>query len=107
MVTQRMHKFDALILRELSRALAEVFPEEIVSITQVHVSKDLAHAKAWISSVNDPEGVVKKFQGQAKELRKLLSERVESRRVPSLYFVSDLTEEKAEKIDQLLREIEK
>ena len=102
-----MHKFDELILRELSRALAEYFPEELVSITQVHVSKDLSFAKVWVSSVRDPEGVVKKFQDQAKELRKILSEKVKARRVPSLYFVSDLTEEKAARIDQLLKEIEK
>ena len=105
MVTQRMYKFDELILRELSIALAEFFPEEIVSITQVHTSKDLSFAKVWVSSVKDPEGVVKKFQVGAKDLRKVLAERVKARRVPSLYFVSDLTEEKAARIDQLLREI--
>lgn len=102
-----MQKFDELILREISRLLAELFSGEIVSVTQVHVSKDLSFAKVWLSSVGDIDALVKIANSNSKVLRHDLSKSVVARRVPNLYFVADKTEEKASKIDKLLKEINK
>ncbi|MFA7253531.1 MAG: 30S ribosome-binding factor RbfA [Patescibacteria group bacterium] len=107
MVTNRMQKFDELVTRELANELRERFPDRFFSLTQVHVSKDLSFAKIWVSAVNDIDGLVKEFQLQAKDIRMVLSKRIVARRVPSLYFVADKTEEKAERIDKLLEEIKK
>ena len=107
MVTNRMQKFDELIMREISMMLRELFPGQIVSVTQVHVSKDLSFAKVWVSARENVEKVVSRCRAHAKEMRAELSQKVVARRVPSLYFVSDLTEEKAEKIDKLLEEVKK
>lgn len=106
-VTNRMQKFDELILQELSRELLIKFPGSIFSLTQVHVSKDLSFAKVWVSSVDNPLKLVERFNASSGELRKTLSEKVVARRVPKLFFVVDDTEEKAEKIDKLFLELEK
>jgi len=100
-----MQKFDELILRELSTLLQMRFPDQIFSLTQVHVSKDLSFAKVWVSTIKNHKELVHQFSQVAAELRKDLSKKVVARRVPNLYFVADLTEEKAESIDRLLNEI--
>lgn len=105
MVTSRMQQFDELIQREISTEIRELFPDQIISVTQVHVSKDLAFAKVWISSIHNIEEIVKKCNLEAKIMRKHLSQRVIARRVPRLYFVSDLTEEKASRIDELFKQL--
>ncbi len=107
MITDRMKKFDELVLKELSKELLERFPDLIFSLTQVHVSKDLSFAKIWVSSIEQPVELVEKFNQRAGDLRKTLSAKIVARRVPSLHFVVDDTEEKAAKIDQLFRELEK
>lgn len=100
-----MKQFDVLIQKELSRELGVRFADDFIAITQLHVSKDLSFAKVWISSLRDIDDVVNKCQSEAASLRKLLSQTIVARRVPSLYFVADKTEEKAAKIEQLLAEI--
>lgn len=107
MVTDRMKKFDELILKELSMELLSRFPESIFSLTQVHVSKDLSFAKVWVSSIENPTKLIEKFNQVAGDLRKTLSAKIVARRVPSFHFVIDDTEEKAEKIDKLFKELEK
>ena len=105
MVTDRMKKFDELIQQELSKELLSQFPGVIFSLTQVHVSKDLSFAKVWVSSIDNPIGLVERFNQVSAEMRKILSKKVVARRVPSFRFVVDDTEEKAEKIDKLFEEL--
>lgn len=105
MPTNRMQKFDELITRELAIELQSRFPDKIFSLTQVHVSKDLSFAKVWVSSVFEPEELVSSFKAEAKEIRSVLAKKIVARRVPSLYFVTDMTEEKAQKIENLISEI--
>ncbi len=107
MVTERMQQFDELILREVSKELHKLFPDEFFSITQVHVSKDLSFAKLWISSVKDIDKIVKISQENASEIRTVLAKKIKARKVPRLYFVADLTEEKAQHIENLIKEIKK
>lgn len=102
-----MLKIDEMILREVSKELLRLFPDDFSSITQVHVSKDLAFAKVWVSSVKDIDKKVERYQHHAKEIRKSLSQNVIARKVPSLYFVADKTEEKASHIDCLIEEVSK
>jgi ribosome-binding factor A len=100
-----MKMVDELVLQELSRELRLRFPEDLFSLTQTHVSKDLANAKIWVSAVQNSSELVKKFNHIASDLRHILSKKIVARRVPRLHFVIDETEEKAAKIDQLLSSI--
>lgn len=103
MPTNRMHKFDEVILRELSRIMLEYFPDIIVSVTQVHTSKDMSFAKVWLSSVDDVDLVVEKSQKKAGEFRSILANNVTARKVPRLYFVADKTEDKAAELENLIK----
>jgi ribosome-binding factor A len=105
MSTNRVQKFDELIRREVSIELSVFFPDDLISITQVHVSKDLAFAKIWVSSYKDIDEIVKKCKAVSVEIRKILSKKIVARRVPSLYFVPDKTEEKAGCIERILSNI--
>ena len=100
-----MEQIDALIKRELASEIQRNFPDQIITVTQVHVTKDLAYAKVWIASPIDAVKALKSCQSIAKEMRKYLSKAVVARRVPSLHFVIDNTEEKASRIDALINEI--
>ena len=107
MVTNRMQKFDELILREVSTELRNLFPETIFSVTQVHVSKDLSFAKVWISVIGDAEGFIKEAKKHASDIRNKLAKKVVARRVPALYLVADKTVERALKITELIDKAKK
>lgn len=102
-----MQKFDELIQRVISEEIRMLFPNEMISVTQVHVSKDLSFAKVWLSSIGDIDDTVKRAREHGTEIKRALAKKVVARRVPSLYFVADKTEEKAHKIETLLSEIKK
>lgn len=105
MVTYRMDEINELIRKELALLIQRNFPDFLVSVTQVKVSKDLSYAKVWISSLTDPEKVVRQLQKEAGSFRKTMAGKVILRRVPSLHFVADLTGVEANKIDRLLQDI--
>lgn len=101
-----MQKFDELVKRELSKEIQLLFPDSFISITQVHVSKDLSFAKIWLTTpTKDIDEMVKQVQAKRSDIRRNLSQKIIARKVPNLYFVSDKTEEHAQKIENLLSEI--
>mgnify|MGYP000916613838 CR=1 FL=1 len=100
-----MQQFDELILREVSKELQRRFPQAIFSVTQVHVSKDLSFAKVWVSSFQDVDALVEDARKEAGDMRKVLAKTVVARRVPSLYFVADKTEDQAMKLDKLIEKV--
>lgn len=105
MANERMHKIDELIKNNISVVLQRLFPDEIISVTQTHVSKDLSFAKIWISSIKDIDKNVRICQNHAREIQYELSQKLTIRKIPKLYFVADKTEEKAQKIDDLLNQL--
>lgn len=102
-----MQKFDELINREVSQIIQRMFPDRIFSITQVHVSKDLAFAKIWVSSLADVDSLIKELRGESHSIKHELSKKIIARKIPNLYFVADKTTEEAMKIDRLIEETKK
>ncbi|MEI6498871.1 MAG: 30S ribosome-binding factor RbfA [bacterium] len=105
MATSRMEQIDALIKKEVAIALHSHFPDDFISVTQLHVTKDLSYAKVWISSPIDTIRAVKESNNIRKEIRTELSKKITARRVPSLHFVADFTSEQASKIERLITQI--
>lgn len=105
MAKDRMNQINELIKQEVAREIFSFFPDEIISVTQVSVSRDLAHARIWISSTKNIDEAVKKCNHSSKEMRKELAERIIIRRMPELYFVPDKTEEEADKLEKIFKEI--
>lgn len=76
-----------------------------VSVSDVEVSRDLAHAKVFVTALQ-PDRVHEAMAGlkeHARELRFALARAVKLRHVPELHFHYDDSVDKGEAIDRLLR----
>lgn len=105
MVVNRMEKIDELVRNEISLQIRELLPDRFISVTQVHVSKDLSYAKVWVSSVDKLEEIVKYCRQNSSLIKKNLAAKIQLRKIPSLNFVADNTENEADKIEKLIKSI--
>lgn len=101
---QRMPQVNELIKQEVSKLLQEEIADEIFAVTDVEVSKDLSHAKVWVSSENI-EKLVLRCQGLTAKLQRELAHKINLRRMPKLHFVADKGRESVERIETLLKKI--
>ncbi len=76
-----------------------------VSVSDVEISRDLAHAKVFVTALLGEQGpmAVKALKELAPELRYQLGKAVRMRHVPELHFFYDDSVDKGERIDSLLR----
>jgi ribosome-binding factor A len=76
-----------------------------VSVSDVEISRDLAHAKVFVTALLAEQGpvAVKALKELAPELRYQLGKAVRMRHVPELHFFYDDSVDKGERIDSLLR----
>ncbi|MCW8926724.1 MAG: 30S ribosome-binding factor RbfA, partial [Xanthomonadales bacterium] len=96
---------------QLRRDLARLIQQEIkdpnvgfVSLSDVEVTRDLAHAKVFIT-VFDPEKAADSLQAlrrAATFLRRRLGQELRLRHVPELHFLHDDSVEQGSYIDQLI-----
>lgn len=110
MSTNRMQS----VGREVQRAISEILRTEIddpligfVTVTDVEMSPDLKHARIYVSVLGSDEEKTESMKGvrrAGKFIRGQLAERVELRYVPELRFELDETAEKAQRIEELLRD---
>lgn len=109
----RMEKLNQLFKREIGNMIlkGEISDPRVrfVTITFADISKDLSLAHIGFSVLSDEPGVVKAAQAGLDSahgrVRKLLSERVEIRRVPQITFVQDRTIADSFRMSQALEEI--
>jgi ribosome-binding factor A len=95
----------------LRRELATLILREIrdprlgsLSVSDVEVSRDLAHAKVYVTSAS-PESMpesLKVLRRAAGFLRKRLGQMIKMRAVPELHFFHDDSIEKGARIEELL-----
>lgn len=89
--------------------LSEIeFPKGcLATITRIETSKDLRHARVWISIMPAyyAKKVLDKLSSNAGHLQFLLNKRLSLKPLPRLSFALDKTEEKATEIDRLLDRI--
>lgn len=96
---------------QIRRDLARLIQQEIkdpavgfISLSDVEVTRDLAHAKVYIT-VFDPEKAVDSLQAlrrAATFLRRRLGQELRLRHVPELHFLHDDSVEQGSHIDQLI-----
>jgi ribosome-binding factor A len=82
----------------------------MVTVTEVRVSGNLRDAKVFVTVAGSEEEHVQALSAlrhAAPYVRKQLGLALNLPRVPEIHFVRDRVEEKGERVDQLLREIEK
>jgi ribosome-binding factor A len=77
-----------------------------VSVSDVEVTRDMAHAKVFVTALMPEKSreAVKALKELAPEIRHQLSQAVRMRHTPELHFHYDDSVDKGERIDALLRE---
>ncbi len=110
MTTHRMES----VARELQEGISEILRTEIddpligfVTITGVDISPDLKHARVYFSVLGDDQAKLETTRGvrrAVKRIRGLVAKRMALRHVPALRFELDETAERAQRIEELLRQ---
>ena len=111
--SNRIKKFNSELKREISdiiyRKLKNPAISGIVSVMDVDTSKDLSHAKVYISVFATDESkkkaTIDAIIEDAKKIRKELSDVVRARTVPELHVIVDGSMEYGDKMDKLFIKI--
>jgi ribosome-binding factor A len=111
--TVRQQKFSRLIQKELSdifqRDQRGLLGNAFITVMDVKVSPDLSFAKVYVSMtlVKDRPALLRKLDTHKKEIRRSLGERIrnQARIVPDLAFFVDEVEEQAQKMDDIIKNL--
>ena len=106
---KRTDRVSAQLRRELGTLVQAAIREHglpFASVSDVEVTRDMAHAKVFVSALQSERAgeVVKGLKALAPELRYQLAQALEMRHVPELHFHSDDSADRGERIEQLLRD---
>jgi ribosome-binding factor A len=110
---KRPLRIAAEILRELPgilRAVVDLPPGVLVSVTEVEVSDDLSFAKIYISAFGQaadaaPEALTDLLNARKGAVRHEISQRITMRQHPDLRFIYDTTTARAARIEELLKQV--
>jgi ribosome-binding factor A len=106
----RTDRVSAQLRRELGTLVHEAVREHglpSLSVSDVEVTRDMAHAKVWVTALQPGRAVeaVKGLKALAPELRYQLAQAVKMRHVPELHFHYDESVDRGERIENLLRDL--
>lgn len=106
----RTDRVSAQMRRDLGTLVHEAVRElglPSVSVSDVEVTRDLAHAKVFVTALQAQRSAeaVKGLQEHAKEIRYQLAQAMKLRHVPELHFQYDDSVDRGERIDLLLRDL--
>lgn len=105
----RSDRVSAQLRRDLGTLVHEAVREHglpSVSVSDVEVTRDLAHAKVFVTALQAERSAeaVKGLKEHAKEIRFQLGRAMKLRHVPELHFHYDDSVDRGERIDNLLRD---
>ena len=111
----RQHKLAKQLQKDLGEILdsvsTEVFPSTMLSVMEVTITPDLGVAKVFVSVFNakSDDEVMRWLNENNGQVRRTLALRIKNqvRKIPELVFHSDKTQDKAERIENLLNQIKK
>ena len=102
-------EFQKEIYEIISRRLKNPLVTEMFSIVRVDASRDLSHAKVFVSVYSvDPVRKQQTFdaiKGDAKKIRYELAKVIRAHTVPELHFFLDGTMEYGDKMEKLFKSI--
>jgi ribosome-binding factor A len=105
----RTDRISAQLRRDIGELVHEAVREHglpSVSVSDVEVTRDLAHAKIFVTALDasTEREVIKSLKELAKEMRYQLGKRMKIRSLPELHFVYDASLDRGERIEQLLKD---
>jgi len=111
-MTRRTNKVDELLKHEVSKLILKEldFSKDImITVTKVETSSDLSQAKIKASIIPfiKAEKILNILNSQAPRLQRILNRKLEMKNVPQIKFELDKREEKATRIEQILKKIKK
>jgi ribosome-binding factor A len=106
---KRTDRVAAQLRRALGRRVHQAVREHAlpsVSVSDVEVSRDMAHAKVYVTALlpGQARDAVKALKEMSPDLRHKLAQVVRLRHTPELHFHYDDSVDKGERIDALLRD---
>lgn len=104
------------VQEEIKRYISEIIQKHVkdprlgfVSVTDVELSRDLSHAKIFVSVFGEEEEQIKTMEGLNRAtgfIRTELGKRLRVRHVPELVFSYDASLEHGARINEILRELQ-
>jgi ribosome-binding factor A len=109
-MNQRTDRVNELVRQELGRIIAEEIelpPESLVTITKVMTSPDIKSSRVLITILPDRlrGSILEILKKNQHHLHKILTGSLKTKFIPNLLFSIDEQELHAQKIDQILDEI--
>ncbi len=107
--TERVASLLQMVLSKPLRKIAEeLSPKLLLTITRVQMSGDLRYATVYVSIYGapvPPEQVLQRLQQEQRKLREYIAEHTRLRHIPELRFRHDTSAAYAERITELLNQI--
>ena len=103
----RSQRVSEVVRRELADIIATRLSDprvSLVSITAVEVSKDLKHAKVYITQMGEDCQALEALNHAARYLRRELGSRLAMKAVPGLRFAYDHSVERGMELSRLIDE---
>ena len=105
----RTDRVSAQLRRDLGQIVHAAVREHglpSVSVSDVEVTRDMAHAKVFVTALlpQQSKEAIKALKELAPELRHQLAQAVRMRHVPELHFHYDDSVDRGERIDALLKD---
>ena len=114
-----LHSRPKRLAEEIRSALSDIIHNELkdprfalamVTVTHVEVTNDLRHSTAWISILandEDTRAILEGLSHSRNYIKRLLGERVVMKYMPDLHFKLDESGRHADRINRLLKQIER
>lgn len=105
---RRTSKVEKEIREIVALYLIRHFANDLLSVSQVRVTKDLKAATVFVSSIKHsplPQVLIDDIQTSAKNIQSEINKRLRMKYCPRLKFMNDDGGDRGEKIDQLLEQI--
>lgn len=110
MSTRRIEKVSALLKRELSAAINQDLSEKfgLISVMDIEITPDFRDAKVYLSvfETDAKEKIIKELEKKTKIYQRLLGDKLRMKFTPHLIFKTDEYQEKIDRVDELLKDID-
>ncbi len=106
--TNRIARVNSLIQHELGPILQEFldWQKGLITITKVDTSRDMKYAKVWISIFNgDDKKILEHLNKNIYDIQGEINKHFETKIIPRISFLIDMSPRYVEHIDELLREV--